>query len=234
MRMAVYAAQVASIDQGVGRVMAAVRRAGIADDTLVLFFSDNGAAPDGGLTPADDGFGFGPKAKNDAWRLDGVPIRPGSGPHNLPGSSDTFAAYGLGWANMSNAPLRGTKSTAYEGGIRTPLIVHWPAVIRKGGDLTNQAGHVIDIMATCLDVAGTQYPEEFNGRKPLPLEGISLAPIFRGKKRAEHEMLCWNVPKNQAIRMGSWKLVNSGRGKPWSSTTWKWTVRKPITWPANT
>jgi arylsulfatase A-like enzyme len=214
-RMAVYAAQVDSIDRGVGRVMKAVRAAGVEENTLVMFLSDNGAAPDGGLIPTDAGFGFGPEAKNDAWRLDGVAIRPGSSPKNPPGPHDTFAAYGLAWANVSNAPLRGTKLTAYEGGIRTPLVVHWPAVIRKDAGSTNQPGHVMDLMATFLDVAGARYPDEFKGRKLLPLEGASLLPIFHGKKRREAEMHCWNTPQNQAIRIGSWKLINGGRGKPW-------------------
>lgn len=214
-RMAVYAAQVASIDRGVGRVLEAVRKAGVAGDTLVMFLSDNGAAPDGGVTPTDSGFGFGAKQRNDTWRLDGVPIRPGSGPSNTPGPANTFAAYGLAWANVSNTPLRSTKSMAYEGGIRTPLIAHWPAVIRTGGQMTDQAGHVVDIMATCLDVAGATYPAEFRGRKPLPLEGKSLVPVLRGEQRVGHEVLYWNAPQNQAIRVGPWKLVNAGRGKPW-------------------
>jgi arylsulfatase len=214
-RMAVYAAQVVSIDRGVGRVLEAVRQARVADNTLVLFLSDNGAAPDGGLTPTKGGFGFEPDRKNDTWRLDGVPIRPGSGPDNPPGPADTFAAYGLAWANVSNTPLRSTKLTAYEGGIRTPLIAHWPAVIRKGGQITEQAGHVVDIMATCLDVAGAAYPTEFQSRKPLPLEGKSLVPVFRGEQCQGHEALYWNAPNNEAIRVGPWKLVNAGRGKPW-------------------
>jgi arylsulfatase len=214
-RMAVYAAQVASIDRGVGKVLEAVRRAGVADNTLVLFLSDNGAAPDGGVSPTKRGFGFEPNKKNDTWRLDRVPIRPGSGPDNLPGPADTFAAYGLAWATVSNTPLRSTKLLAYEGGIRTPLIAHWPAVIRKGGQMTDQAGHVVDLMATCLDVAGAAYPTDFQGRKPLPLEGKSLVPIFRGAQRAGHEWLYWHAPQNQAVRSGRWKLVNAGRGKPW-------------------
>jgi arylsulfatase len=214
-RMAVYAAQVASIDQGVGRILEAVRKAGAADNTLVLFLSDNGAAPDGDVKPTTSDFGFGPDKKNDTWRLDGVPIRPGSGPNNLPGPADTFAAYGLAWANVSNTPLRSTKLFAYEGGIRTPLIAHWPKVINKGGDMTNQVGHVVDLMATCLDVAGATYPNEFHGRTPLPLEGKSLFPAFRGVQRAGHEALYWNAPQNQAVRVGPWKLVNAGRGKPW-------------------
>jgi len=116
-RMAVYAAQVAAIDRGVGELLEIVRKAGEADNTLVMFLSDNGAAPDGELAPTPGGFGFTPNAKNAHWRKDGVPIRPGSGPDNLPGPHDTFAAYGLAWANVSNTPLRGTKLTGYEGGI---------------------------------------------------------------------------------------------------------------------
>jgi arylsulfatase A-like enzyme len=214
-RMAVYAAQVAGVDRGVGRILAAIRAAGVDQNTLVMFLSDNGAAPDGGLAPAPAGFSFRPNGKNDAWRLDGVAIRPGSGPANMPGPHDTFAAYGIAWANVSNTPLRGTKLTAYEGGIRTPLVARWPAVIRQTGKLTPDVGHVIDLMPTCLDVAGADYPADFHGRQPLALEGKSLAPIFRGERRQPHDVLCWNVPRNRAIRMGRWKLIGPRRGESW-------------------
>ncbi len=214
-RMAVYAAQVAAMDRGVGELLETVQKAGKADNTLVMFLSDNGAAPDGGVAPTTGGFGFTPQGKNDRWRKDGVPIRPGSGPDNLPGPHDTFAAYGLAWANVSNTPLRSTKLTGYEGGIRTPLVVRWPAVIRQGGALTDQVGHVIDIMATCLDVARKEYPAEFDGRKPLPLEGSSLLPIFQGRQRQGHEMLCWSVPQHHVVRMGRWKAIRPGSGGAW-------------------
>jgi arylsulfatase len=105
-RMAVYAAQVEAIDRGLGRLLQLVDDADKRDNTLVIFLSDNGAAPNGGLKPSKSGFGFGLNAKYDQWRNDGVPIRPGSGPDNLPGPHDTFAAYGLAWANVSNTPLR--------------------------------------------------------------------------------------------------------------------------------
>jgi len=214
-RMAVYAAQVAAIDRGVGRLLEKLKQAGKAENTLVMFLSDNGAAPDGGLRPSTSGFGFGPPAANTAWRNDGVPIRPGSGPDNLPGPHDTFAAYGLAWANASNTPLRGTKLGAYEGGIRTPLVVRWPAVIRQRGSITKQPGHVIDFMATCLDVAGADYPAEFQGRHPLPVEGRSLRPIFAGNERVAHDELCWSVPQHQAIRVGQWKAVRPRNGGAW-------------------
>ncbi|MDA1166046.1 MAG: arylsulfatase [Planctomycetota bacterium] len=214
-RMAVYAAQVEVIDRGVGNLLQALKDAGEEDNTLVMFLSDNGAAPDGGIAPAGSGFGFGPKSQNDSWRNDGQAIRPGSGPENLPGPHDTFAAYGLAWANASNTPLRGTKLGAYEGGIRTPLVARWPAVIRERGAITRQSGHVIDFMATCLDVAGMDYPGEFKGRKPLPPEGLSLLPVFQGQQRAEHQQLCWSVPRHHAIRMGDWKAVRPRTGGAW-------------------
>jgi arylsulfatase len=213
--MAVYAAQVSAVDRGVGRMLAAIRDLGIEENTLVMFLSDNGAAPDGGVHPTAGGFGFASNHPNDTWRLDGMPIRPGSGPNNMPGPHDTFAAYGIAWATVSNTPLRGTKLTAYEGGIRTPLIVRWPSVIQQGGKLSSEVGHVIDILPTCLDVAGADYPSKVDQRRPLPLQGKTLAPIFRGERREGHEALCWSVPRNQAIRMGRWKLVNAGRGQPW-------------------
>lgn len=214
-RMAVYAAQVEDIDRGVGRILESIDAAGLTDNTLVMFLSDNGAAPDGGLAPTTSGFGFSPDASNDDWRRDGVAIRPGSGPDNLPGPHDTFAAYGLAWATVSNTPLRGTKLTGYEGGIRTPLVVRWPAVIREGDQRTEQVGHVIDFMATFLDLAEVPYPAEFDGRTPLPLEGRSLRPIFEGRQRQEHEELCWSVPRQQAIRMGNWKLIRPVNGDAW-------------------
>jgi arylsulfatase len=213
-RMAVYAAQVSAVDRGVGQLLQVLRRAGKEDNTLVMFLSDNGAAPDGGLAPTTSGFGFGPKS-NGNWRKDGIPIRPGSGPSNMPGPHDTFAAYGLAWANASNTPLRGTKLGAYEGGIRTPLVVRWPAVIRDGGRITRQVGHVMDFMATCLDVAQVEYPTEFKGRTPLPIEGKSLVPIFHGSERQAHRQLCWAVPWHHAIRMGKWKAIKPRKGGPW-------------------
>lgn len=214
-RMAVYAAQVAAIDRGLGQLLRVLKDAEKVDNTLVMFLSDNGAAPDGGLGPTNSGFGFSPKSPKADWRRDGVPIRPGSAPDNPPGPHDTFAAYGLAWANASNTPLRGTKLGAYEGGIRTPLVVRWPAVIQEHGGLTQQVGHVIDFMATCVDAAGTNYPDEFNGRRPLPQEGKSLLPVFRGKQSEQRAELCWSVPRHHAVRMGRWKAIRPRAGGAW-------------------
>ena len=179
-RMAVYAAQVAAIDEGLGQLLSVLKQSGQDKNTLVLFLSDNGAAPDGGIGPSKSGFGFGPNQPNNRWRLDNVPIRPGSGPENLPGPPDTFAAYGLAWATLSNTPFRSTKLTGYEGGIRTPLLAKWPAVISKDQQ-TDQVGHVMDLMATCLDIADVKYPCPVPRSKALTHGGQKSAAGFPGK-----------------------------------------------------
>lgn len=214
-RMAVYAAQISNVDRGVGRILELLRKSGQAENTLIMFLSDNGAAPNGGLTPTTSGFGFGPGPDRSGWRNDGVPIQPGSGPDVMPGPHDTFSGYGIAWATTSNTPFRDHKQSAYEGGIRTPLIVRWPRVISSSATTTRQPGHVIDIMATCLDVAGIEYPAEFQGRHPLPLEGRSLAPVFRGEQRQPHELLAWRCGHGRAIQQQDWKLVRPQDDQPW-------------------
>jgi len=214
-RMAVYAAQISNVDRGVGRMLQVLRNSGADENTLVLFLSDNGAAPNGGLRPTTSGFGFAPGANNARWRKDGVAIKPGSGPERMPGPHDTFAGYGIAWASVSNTPLRDQKQSAYEGGIRTPLITRWPNVVESGGELTRQPGHVIDILATCLDVAGLDYPTEFQGRRPLPMEGKSLVPIMRGQQRPGHDLLAWKCGRGRAIQMQHWKLVRPRDDRPW-------------------
>ena len=230
-RMAAYAAQISGVDRGVGRMLDVLRKSNQQDNTLVLFLSDNGAAPDGGLRPTDSGFGFGPKSNNSSWRKDGVAVKPGSGPGLMPGPAETFAAYGLAWATTSNTPLRDTKQSAYEGGIRTPLIVRWPSVVKQAGQLTSQVGHVIDIMATLLDVSGSEYPTEFQGRRPLPLEGKSLEPIFRGQQRAPTS--CWRGTVDAAARFAADPGSLFGRAMivPGNCTTWMSISVKPTTWP---
>lgn len=185
LRMAVYAAQIDRMDQGIGRVLNKLREAGAESNTLVLFLSDNGGCAE-------------VKEKSKP----GAPI----------GTADSSASYGLPWANASNTPFRLFKHWAYEGGISTPLIAYWPAVIQTG--LTHEAGHIIDILPTCLEAAGVRYPETYRGNSILPVEGRSLLPIFRGKQRKPHDALFWEHEGNRAIRKGNWKLV-AGFREPW-------------------
>jgi len=183
-KMAVYAAQIEIMDRGIGRILDALDAAGQGDDTLVLFLADNGACHEGGALGFDN-------------RNNGVP----------PGHVDSYMSYGQSWADASNTPFRMYKHWTHEGGISTPLIAHWPAGIAARGDLTKQPGHIIDIMATCLDLAGAAYPDSLNGKPITPLEGKSLLPVFAGGERPDHEALFWEHNRNRAVRQGPWKLV---------------------------
>jgi arylsulfatase len=174
------------MDRGVGRILAALRDHGVEDDTLVMFMSDNGGCAE----EIDRGEG-------------GVP----------PGPRGSFLSYGLPWANASNTPFRLYKHWVHEGGIATPFIAQWPARC-EGGQLTHQLGHVVDVMATCLDAAGADYPEELGGQPIQPLEGESLLPILDGDQRVGHDALFWEHEGNRAVRRGRWKLVSKHPG-PW-------------------
>ncbi|WP_406695035.1 arylsulfatase [Singulisphaera sp. Ch08] len=205
-RMAAFAAQVDSLDQSVGRVLDALHRANADKNTLVLFLSDNGAS--------DQPPAVGLDKPGQPWRLDGTPTRVGNTSDIQPGPADTFVTAGPPWANVSNTPFRHNKQSNHEGGIATPLIAWWPGTIRQAGELTHEIGHIVDILATCLDIADIPYPSHFSGRNVRPLAGKSLLPIFRGGQREGHEMLGWATAGARAVRMGRWKLVSSKLG-PW-------------------
>jgi len=187
LKMAVYAAQIDRMDRGIGRILEKVRQIGAEHNTLVLFLSDNG----GDSEEIDEGL-----------------------PGSRPGEPDSNVGYGRGWANVSNAPFRLHKRWVHEGGIATPLIAYWPAVIRQPGRIDRQVGHIVDILPTCLEAAGVDYPKRFQERDIQPTEGISLMPTFLGRPRPEHGCLWWEHEGNRAIRCGRWKLVAVDRG-PW-------------------
>jgi arylsulfatase A-like enzyme len=197
-RMAVYAAQIDRMDQNVGKIMSALRAAGAEENTLVLFLADNGGCAEE-LAPNPKTFPL----HIPRQTRDGRPMRAGNVPSIMPGPEDTYQSYGIGWANASNTPFRLYKHWVHEGGISSPLIAHWPGVIKKGGGLTSQPGHLIDLMATCVDVAGAKYP----GAPIKPMEGGSLRPIFEGRQRPGHDIY-WEHEGNRAVRYGNWKLVS--------------------------
>jgi arylsulfatase len=190
-KMAIYAAQIDTVDQGVGRVIDALKKTGRFENTLFLFLADNGGCAEGGI------WGFDRNRKGEL------------------GTNDSFSSYGLSWANASNTPFRRYKHWVHEGGIATPLIAHWPARIRARGELRHEPGHLIDIMATCIDVSGATYPKKSKGNDVQPMEGKSLVPAFEGKPIGRSAPLFWEHEGNRAVRMGKWKLVAKGRTGPW-------------------
>jgi arylsulfatase len=205
-RMEVYSAQVDRMDQGIGRILEKLTDLAIMDDTLILFLADNGGCAEE-LTSSGRGRHF------PARRRDGGPVYLGNDPSRMPGGEDTYQSYGIPWANASNTPFRLYKHWVHEGGIASPLIAHWPAGIRKPGRMTDQPGHLIDIMATCCDAAGARYPERYNGERITPLEGKSLTGILKDSRGPGPRELYWEHEGNRAIREGNWKLVSRYPGQ---------------------
>jgi arylsulfatase A-like enzyme len=192
-RMAVYAAMVTGMDRNVGRVVEELKKHGELDDTLILFLSDNGACAEW------DPFGFDESSgpKNTLHTGDALKTM---------GSAKTYHSYGSGWANAGCTPFRLYKHYCHEGGTRTPFIAHWPKGIAAKGEFRDQPGHIIDVMATCVDLAEATYPATFNGHDITPKEGTSLIPAFANQP-LPRDTLAWEHEKNRAIRVGDWKLV---------------------------
>jgi len=189
-KMAVHAAMVHRMDLALGRVLARIEAMGALDDTLILFLSDNGASAE--IMVRGDGH------DRDA----------------APGSADSHLCLGPGWSSASNTPFRRHKVWTHEGGIATPLIVHWPQGIAARGELRDTPGHVIDVVPTLLELAGSEHPREWRD-KPVPTPpGRSLAPFFKADDAAPHEHLWWFHEGHRAVRVGDWKLV-AAKGDPW-------------------
>ena len=221
--MEVYAAMIDRMDQGIGKLIAELKRTGQYENTLILFLQDNGGCaepqgrtgnkehpnierPEKPTFPAMKPEEFAAGGSVPKQTRDGFPVR--MGPKVMPGAADTYVAYGRGWANVSNTPFREYKHWIHEGGISTPLIAHWPSGISTKGELRKQPGHLIDIAATCTDLAGAKYPKE-----ATPLEGRSLVAAFANKP-IDRDAIFWEHEGNRAIRVGDWKLV-SKHGVAW-------------------
>ena len=184
--MEVYAAMVDRLDHNIGRLIANLRKHDELENTLILFFSDNGACP------------------YQRLRTPGV----------KPGPVESDIAYDARWANMCNTPLRLYKQYAHEGGTTTPMIVHWPAVIQDGGKISRATHHIVDVMPTVVEIAGAEYPEQHDGKEILPMEGVSMVSTFRGNRNANRPPIFWEFSANHAVRDGDWKLV-AERSKDW-------------------
>lgn len=228
--MEVFAAMIDCLDQGIGRLVAELKQTGQYDNTLILFLQDNGGCAEGmgrgKQNPA-------PRRRAERPALpplaadalqpdmipkqtrDGFPMRQGYGV--LPGAADTYHGYGEAWANVSNTPFREYKHWVHEGGIATPLVAHWPRGIApsRHNALESQPAHLIDLMATCVDLAGAAYPSRFAENSIQPMEGVSLAPAFRGQPLNRLQPIFWEHEGNRAMRDGRWKLVAKGPGGAW-------------------
>jgi arylsulfatase len=185
LKMATYAAMIDRLDQNIGRLLARLQELGVDQNTVLMFFSDNGGCP------------------FDRNKNNHIPPWEGGG----------HWTYDAAWAGASNTPFRWYKQNNHEGGIASPLIVHWPVGIPRGGQFVTTPAHLVDILPTCAALAGAGRPAEFQGTKLAPLNGQSLVPLFNGGSLAERTLF-WTFGRNRGIRTGPWKLV-SAVGGPW-------------------
>ncbi|MCA9128195.1 MAG: arylsulfatase [Planctomycetales bacterium] len=186
-RMAAFAGMVDCLDREIGRLVDHLRKKNAFDNTLFLFVSDNGACP------------------FDRTR----------GRELMPYDPESYWTYDTGWAHVGNTPFRYYKQNNHEGGIASPAIIHWPkGMTAKSGSIDDTPAHLVDIMATCLDVTGADYPESVDGRAIEPLVGKSLLPLMRGQASEPHPYLYFHFGPNRALRMGQWKVA-SLRSGPW-------------------
>lgn len=185
-RMEVFAAMVDVLDQNVGRIKKKLEQDGLLDNTLILFCSDNGACP----------------------------FERTRGRYLKPWDPKSYWTYDASWANAGNTPFRLYKQNQHEGGIASPMIAHWPAQLKtKPGSITTQTAHLIDFMATFIDVAGAEYPTQVGERSIDPLQGQSLLPIFDGEQRKGHDNLYFHFGTDRALRQGPWKIVSAKLGR---------------------
>ncbi len=186
-RMAAFAGMVDCLDREIGRLVDHLQSKNQFENTLFIFVSDNGACP----FDRTKGKEFPPYDSRSYW------------------------TYDTGWAHVGNTPFRYYKQNNYEGGIASPAIIHWPSGLKQSaGSIDKTPSHLVDIMATCLDVSGGKYPKEIDGREVEPLVGRSLLPLIQGQRSQPHPYLYFHFGSNRAVRSGEWKVV-SLRSGPW-------------------
>ncbi len=189
-KMGIHAAMVDCMDREIGRIIAQLKAMGALENTLICFASDNGASAE-------------------------IMVRNGGHDPQAPaGSAASYLCLGPGFSSACNTPHRRHKTWVHEGGISTPLIVHWPAGITAKNELRSTPAHVVDFVPTALELAGVTKPKEWNGEPLPPAPGRSLVPAFAQDQTIARDSLWWLHEGHRAVRVGDWKLV-AANGEPW-------------------
>jgi len=197
--MAVYSAMIDSIDQNLGRLLAHLVETGERDNTLIMFLSDNGASAE--------------------------IVEIGEGEI---GAIDRWASVGGHWANVSNVPFKSYKNSTFEGGVESPFIVNWPGTIPPTSTVNETSAHLVDIMATLVDITGAAYPNEMRGETVGAMDGVSLLPAFKGGTMKRDKPVFFQWRNSRAVIDGQWKLVvhevspRDARTGLWDFSTGKW------------
>jgi arylsulfatase A-like enzyme len=207
--MAVHAAMIDCMDQGIGRIINALKQTKQLDNTLIVFLSDNGAS-------AENAAAYGPGFDRPNETRDGRKIDYSQNKKIMPGAETSYASIGQRWANVANTPYQYWKAESYEGGIHTPMIAFWPKGItaNKGG-FNNHVGHVMDFMTTFTELTAAKYPKEYKKHIIPPTSGISLVPSFNGVQGGGHSDLFNEHFNARYARLGNWKLVSLAEDTTW-------------------
>lgn len=209
MAMAVHAAMIDRMDQGIGRIIKTLKETGQLDNTLIVFLSDNGAS-------AENCAAYGPGFDRPNETRNGRKIVYATKKEALPGPETTYSSIGPRWANVANTPYEYWKAESYEGGIHTPMIAFWPkGITANRGGFNDHVGHVMDFMSTFVELAGAKYPKTYKGHNIPPTTGISLVPGFKGKHSPGHEDLFNEHFGARYARSGNWKLVSLSDDTIW-------------------
>lgn len=200
-RMATFAAMVDSIDQNIGRVVEDLKTNNEFENTVIFFLSDNGACAE--WDP--HGFDNNPYPQNKLYE--------GEELYDI-GQQNTFHSYGTGWANFCNTPFNSYKHYTYEGGISSPMIIHYPKALKNTGKIDRSVNHVMDIPATIIELAGATYPKTYKSQEIYPIQGRSLLPIIKGEELPER-ILYFEHEGNRAVRDGKWKIVWTNYERIW-------------------
>ena len=204
-RMEVYASQVTEMDAAIGRILAQVKENNEWENTIIIFLSDNGACAE--ALPLDEISEFRRATNLMSTRTrDGRRVVLGNDPDVMPGGEDTYASYGVGWANVSNTPFRLYKRYTHEGGVMSPFIIHWPNGNLTDGKVNTSTFQLVNVAPTLYEALGVKYPETLNGNKLEPLAGGSMLPALQASE-TEKSQLWWEHIGNAAIIRGNWKLV---------------------------
>ena len=203
--MEVYAGMLEHTDAQIGRLLAFLERAGLRDDTMIVLLSDNGATAEGGRGFADfrQHMYMAPETPEDRARAVGTM-----------GGDESLPAYSAGWAAASNTPLRWYKSTAHEGGVRTPMIVSWPAGKITDGGIRNQFHHVSDVVPTVIELTRLEAGK---------FDGTSFAYLFQNPAsatRKAHQI--FESTGSRALWVNGWKAVTRHEaGKDFRADQWE-------------
>jgi arylsulfatase len=187
-KMAIHAAMVSRMDREIGRYIEALKELGYFENTIIFFCSDNGSSTE-------------IMNRADKHTIGAVP-----------GSADTYLCLGPGWSSACNTPFRLHKTWVHEGGIATPMVVHWPRGLKDKNAFRKMPAHIIDIAPTMLELAGAD-PGELNGSSEAP--GISLVPFLEEDHLKERTPIFFHHEKKKALRHGNWKITTIEEGGEW-------------------